>query len=97
MTHSYRMTIPDLLQYLHQQVVTSLAKQDEQTLGNLSAMLMELSEAAQHYGDMELYEVLDDLTYPVNETLMGAPGKGAGVLDEVPAKIAKLAATRTQS
>ncbi len=54
MAHNSHMTIPDLLRYLHQQVVTSLTKQDEQTLGYLSTTLTELREGARHYGDMQL-------------------------------------------
>ncbi len=52
MAHTYRMTVLDLVRYLHQQVVTTLTVQDEHTLGSLSTTLMELAEVAQHYGDL---------------------------------------------
>ncbi len=96
MAHTYRMTVLDLVRYLHQQVVTTLTVQDEHTLGSLSTTLMELAEVAQHYGDLAVYEVLDDLRYAVNETLMGAPGKRDSALAGVPAKLAQLAAAETQ-
>jgi len=68
------MTLVDLLRYFHQRVLKELAKKNEEELNYLSTTVRELWEAAERYEDTELYSLLDDMNYLLNETLMGCSG-----------------------
>jgi hypothetical protein len=84
------MTIIDLLQYLHQRILDNLARQDEEELNYLSTTLRELWEAVEQHGDSELYVLLDDMNYVLNETLMGAQPKGERTLAKIASQLAHL-------
>jgi hypothetical protein len=88
------MTLVDLLRYLHQCVLDELAKKNEEELNYLSTTLRVLWEAAERHHDTELYSLLDDMNYLVNETLMGAQAKGENVLPTVASKLRQMEDTR---
>jgi len=91
---SNRMTLVDLLRYLHQRVLDELTKKNEEELNYLSTTVRELWEAAERYEDTELYSLLDDMNYLLNETLMGAQAKGEKVLSAVASKLQQIEDTR---
>ena len=84
------MTIVGLLRYLHQRMLTALAAGSEDELNQLSGTLMQIWEAAEHYEDRTLYELLDDMNYVLNETLMDARPKGERRLASVASKLKQL-------
>jgi hypothetical protein len=85
-----KMTIPQLLRYLHQRILDELAKGNEEELNYLSTTTRVIFEAAESHGDDDLYSLLDDLNYLLNETLMGAQGKGERALSTIATKLQKL-------
>jgi hypothetical protein len=89
-----QMTLVDLLRYLHQRILDELAKKNEEELNYLSTTVRELWEAAERYQDTELYSLLDDMKYLLNETLMGAQAKGENVLAAVASKLRQIEDTR---
>jgi hypothetical protein len=88
------MILVDLLRYLHQCVLDELARKNEEELNYLSSTVRELREAAERYQDTELYSLLDDMNYLLNETLMGAQAKGENVLPAVASKLRQIEDTR---
>jgi hypothetical protein len=82
-----RMTITDLLRYLHQRTLYFLETEESERLGSLFPTLIDLTEAASHYDDRDVFGVLDDLAYVIGETTMGSRGKGEGTLAAIPEKI----------
>lgn len=88
------MTLVDLLRYLHQRVLEELVKKNEEELNYLSTTVRELCEAAERYQDTELYSLLDDMNYLLNETLIGAQAKGENVLPAVASKLRQIEDTR---
>jgi hypothetical protein len=89
-----QMILVDLLRYLHQCVLDELARKNEEELNYLSSTVRELREAAERYQDTELYSLLDDMNYLLNETLMGAQAKGENVLPAVASKLRQIEDTR---
>ena len=85
-----KMTMLDLLRYLHKRMLDELAKGDEDELNYLSTTLRELWEAAERFGDSDLYMLLDDMNYVLNETLMGAQAKGERALASVTDKLKQM-------
>jgi hypothetical protein len=64
--------------------------QNEEELNYLSTTVRVLFEAAEHENDAELYALLDDMNYLLNETLMGAQAKGETVMPSISAKLKQL-------
>lgn len=56
----------------------------------LSTTVRVLFEVAERENDTELYSLLDDMNYLLNETLMGAQAKGETVLPSIFAKLEQL-------
>jgi hypothetical protein len=87
------MNIIKLVKYLNQELLTRLSeegKEDTQALDRLSNSLYELSEAAQYYNDMFLYELFDDMNYVIHETNMGARVKGEMMLSSIKVRVNEL-------
>ena len=84
------MTIPQLVRYLQQRILDELTKKNEEELNYLSTTVRVLFEAAEHENDADFYSLLDDMNYLLNETLMGAQGKGESVLPSVATKLKQL-------
>jgi hypothetical protein len=84
------MTIARLLRYLQRRIDEELVNGNEEELNYLSTTVTVLWEAAEHQKDTELYSVLDDMNYLLNETLMDAPSKGETVLPSIAAKLDRL-------
>lgn len=87
---SSQMTISQLFGYLHRRIVAELTNQNEEELNHLGTTVRVLFEAAEHENDAELYTLLDDMNYLLNETLMGAEAKGETVLPSISAKLKQL-------
>jgi hypothetical protein len=88
------MTLVDLLRYLHTRVLDELPNKNEEELNYLSTTVEELFEAAGHLHDTEVYSLLDDMNYLLNETLMDAQAKGESVLPVISSKLEQLENTR---
>ena len=87
---STQITISQLFGYLHRRIVAELTNQNEEELNYLGTTVRVLFEAAEHENDAELYTLLDDMNYLLNENLMGAPAKGETVLPSISAKLKQL-------
>ena len=70
-----KITISQLFRYLQRRIVEELGNQNVEELNYLSTTVRILFEAAEHENDPELYSLLDDMNYLLNETLMGAQAK----------------------
>jgi hypothetical protein len=56
----------------------------------LSTTVRVVWEAAESHDDKELYLLLDDMNYVLNETLMGAQAKGEKCLSSVDTKLKQI-------
>ena len=81
------LTLTDLLRYLLAQLVERLDQQDHDALASLSTTLGELIDAADHSHDAQLSQLLDDMLYYVNETLIGLPYEGTPLMREFDVRI----------
>lgn len=88
-------TIINVVRHLHQELselvaADSLSEEQEYRLNSIGRTVEILTQVAQQVNDRALYEILDDFEYAVNETSMGAAGKGASELARTEAKIQRL-------
>jgi len=86
----HQLTIPRLLHYLHERILLELTNQNEEELNYLGTTVRVLFEAAEQEKDSDLYGLLDDMSYVLNETLMGAQAKAETVLPSITEKLKKL-------
>ena len=86
----HQLTIPRLLHYLHERMLLELTNQNEEELNYLGITVRMLFEAAEQENDSDLYALLDDMSYVLNETLMGAQAKAETVLPSITAKLEQL-------
>jgi hypothetical protein len=89
-----QMTLVDLLRYLHQRILDELSNKNEEELNDLSTIVRGLFEAAGRHHDDEVYSLLDDLNYLLDETLMDAQGKGESVLPAIATKLQQIEDSR---
>lgn len=91
MPENTKMTLTDLLAHLNQQLLRYLGpeegREDKEELYRLASILFELRDAAEHYRDVELDELIDDMLYVATETLMGARFKGESYIDGISERI----------
>jgi hypothetical protein len=71
-------------------MLDELARGNEAELNYLSTVIRECWEAAEHHQDAQVYSLLDDMNYILNETLMGAQAKGERLLPAVASKLKQL-------
>lgn len=86
----HQLTIPRLLHYLHERILLELTNQNVEELNYLGITVRMLFEAAEQENDSDLYALLDDMSYMLNETLMGAQAKAETVLPSITAKLKEL-------
>jgi hypothetical protein len=93
MDHETKITIANLLEHLHQQLLKRLGdagSEDREAMNSLGAALLELSEAAQYRHDRFVVNMLDDMIYVLQETSMGSRAKGEGILRSLDDRVKEL-------
>lgn len=82
-------TLIGLIRYLREEIYAlteisnpTLSEDELQKIATLSFTVEHLMDFANKIGDRALYDILDDFTYALNETEMGAPAKGKSELDD---------------
>lgn len=84
------LTIAQFLRYLERRIHEELVSKNVDELNYLSTTVRVFWEAAEHEKDTELYSLLDDMNYLLNETLMGVQAKGETVLPAIATKLKQL-------
>jgi hypothetical protein len=92
-----QMTAIQLYRYLHNRILDALAKHDEAELRYLSITVETLYEAAECSNDTDAYQLLDDMTYLLNETLTGAQVKGESCLPLIELKLKQMEGAEGQN